>query len=212
MTVPETDADEDRTLASVSAPANVLLLAPALSDATDTCPTVGARDGSGRVESLLLVLLHGALGPRLDVWRRRGGLPESVSVVSCEGTRSAAAATTSTTTMPTPDGGEAIPVTSVSSPENLATIGRSMDRWLAAAAGGHPHVCFDSLTTLLQYVDVRPTYRYLHALLPRLTTGGALAHFHMDPSANDERTNAIVRSLFDATFRYDEAADDWTRC
>lgn len=211
MTAPETDAGKDRTLASVSAPANVLLLAPALSDAVDACPTVGNHGAPGRAESLLLVLLHGALEPRLDVWRRRGGLPESVSVVSCEGTRSAAAATT-TTTMPAPDGGEGIPVTSVSSPGNLATIGQSMNSWLAAEAGGNPHVCFDSLTTLLQYVDVRPTYQYLHALLPRLTAGGALAHFHMDPGANDERTSRIVRSLFDATFRYDEATEEWTRC
>lgn len=210
MTAPETDAEESRTLASVSAPANVLLLAPALSDAADACPTVGTHDGTGPVESLLLVLLNGALEPRLDAWRRQGGLPESVSVVSCEGTRSAAAAAT-TTTMSAPDGGKGILVTSVSSPGNLATIGQSMDRWLNAEAGGDPHVCFDSLTTLLQYVDVRPTYQYLHTLLPRLTTGGALAHFHMDPGANDERTIQIIRSLFDATFRYDEATDEWTR-
>lgn len=201
-----TGAGGDHPLSSVSAPANVLILAPAMSDAIDVCPTVGR--GDGRAETLLLVLLHGRLDSRLDVWRRRGGLPETVFVVSCEAARSVSPATT-VSSIGTPGSGDGLQVTSIASPGNLAAIGRSMDRCLSGDDGGRIRVCFDSLTTLLQYVDTRVTYQFLHALLPRLGNSDAIAHFHMDPAAHDETTRRIVESLFDVTVRYDEAADEW---
>lgn len=202
-----TGAGSDPPLSSVSAPANVLVLAPAMSDVADACPTVGRGDGPA--EALLLVQLHGGLESCLDVWRRQGGLPETVFVVSCEAARSVSPATTDFS-IGTPDSEAGILVTSISSPGNLATIGRSIDRCLSADDGGRTRVCFDSLTTLLQYVDTRPTYQFLHALLPRISNHDAIAHFHMDPAAHDETTSRIVESLFDVTVRYDEAADEWT--
>lgn len=42
-----------------------------------------------------------------------------------------------------------------------------------------------------------------------LAPSDGLAHFHMDPDAHGKRTVAIVGNLFDETYRYDEADDEW---
>lgn len=201
------DRRDDRHLPSVSAPANVLLLAPAMSRGQDDCPAVG-RDHAD-AERLVVVLLNGALEPRLDLWRRDGGLPEDVCVVTCEGIRATTAAPGAATTVTTPAG--SVPTRTVSSPGNLTDLGLAIDRCLSACAAddGRVHVCFDSLTTLLNYVDVQRAFRFLHGLVPRVRSAGGLAHFHMDPVAHDDRATAIVGSLFDATYRYHEADDAW---
>lgn len=59
-------------------------------------------------------------------------------------------------------------------------------------------LCFDSLTAFLQYVDVADAYRYLHALIERLWSAGAVGHFHVDPGAHGEETLDALTGLFDA--------------
>jgi len=59
-------------------------------------------------------------------------------------------------------------------------------------------VCFDSLTALLQYVDLETAYEFLHALTGQLYSAGAVSHFHIDTAAHDDRTVETLLSLFDA--------------
>ena len=59
-------------------------------------------------------------------------------------------------------------------------------------------VCFDSLTSMLQYVDSDTAYEFLHAVTGQVHAARARAHFHVDPAAHDETTLAGITSLFDA--------------
>lgn len=59
-------------------------------------------------------------------------------------------------------------------------------------------LCFDSVTAMLQYVELERAYTFLSSLLGGLWSAGARAHFHLDPAAHDDRTVAVVTSLFDA--------------
>lgn len=201
------DGTDDAPLSAVTAPANVLLLAPSMGRGQDVCPTVGTAPAGG--SNLLVVLLNGPIGDRLDRWRRHEGLPDRVRVVCCEETRGATTTDDGTTVTTVAD--VPIPVRTVHSPASLTDLGLAiegcLDDW--TTDGARVDVCFDSLTTLLHYVDVKRAFRFLHTLAPGIRRTDGLAHFHMDPNAHDERTLAIVGSLVDATYRYDEAADEW---
>lgn len=198
---------DDAPLSTVRAPGNVLLLAPSMSRGQDVCPTVGTAPADG--SNLLVVLLNGPIASRLDRWRRHEGLPDEVRVVCCEETRGATTAADGTTVTTVADA--AIPIRTVSSPANLTALGLAIEGHLDAWAGDGTRVdvCFDSLTTLLHYVDVKRAFRFLHTLTSGIRGTDGLAHFHIDPNAHDERTLAVVESLFDATYRYDGAADAW---
>jgi hypothetical protein len=58
-------------------------------------------------------------------------------------------------------------------------------------------VCFGSLTKLLQYVDLKTAFRFLHVMTRQVKQVGAVAHFHIAPDAHDEQTLATIQSLFD---------------
>lgn len=69
-------------------------------------------------------------------------------------------------------------------------------------------VCFDSVTALLQHVDERRAYRFLHILTRRIEDTGATGHFHLDPGACDQQTVSLFESLFDASV---DVTDDGER-
>ena len=103
------------------------------------------------------------------------------------GTRSAAA---------DGSGGTEAGSVSVVEPSDLTGIGIAVAKALADTDG--VHVCFDSLTAMLQYVGTKRAYTFLNSLLGHLWNAGAQAHFHFNPEAHDDRTVAAVTSLFDA--------------
>lgn len=112
-----------------------------------------------------------------------------------------------------PDSGDPdrVTVAQETAPSNLTQIGTAVTRFLdnAGDAEGRALVCVHSLTTLLQYVDLRDAFRFLHLLTGRLKAVDATAHYHMDPSAHDEREVNTLKSLFDAVVEVDEN-DEWT--
>lgn len=65
-------------------------------------------------------------------------------------------------------------------------------------------VCFHSLTTVLQYVELDRLFRFLHVALQRLRTADAIAHFHLDPSAHDQQTVNTLGQLFSAVVEIDQ--------
>ncbi|MFC7136429.1 hypothetical protein ACFQRB_07555 [Halobaculum litoreum] len=78
-------------------------------------------------------------------------------------------------------------------------------KWQDALAEARNHgdlfVSFDSVTALLQYVDLREAYRFLHILVAGVHRADARAQFYLDPKAHDEQTVSTVQGLFDAVRR-----------
>lgn len=92
---------------------------------------------------------------------------------------------------------ETVVTETVSTPSDLTGLGISIGQFLTEF--DQPVlVCFDSLTSMLQYVDIQTAYEFLHAITGQIHAAGARAHFHIDPSAHDEKDVAAITSLFDA--------------
>jgi hypothetical protein len=88
-------------------------------------------------------------------------------------------------------------VQQITNPSDLTGIGIKVGEFISGRDEDIA-VCFDSLTALLQYVDLETAYEFLHALTGQLYSAGAVSHFHIDPSAHDQRTVDTLLSLFDA--------------
>ena len=92
---------------------------------------------------------------------------------------------------------EGVVTDTVSTPSDLTglgiSIGKMLSRWDTPV-----FVCFESLTSMLQYVDIQTAYEFLHAITGQIHAAGARAHFHIDPSAHDSKDVAGILSLFDA--------------
>lgn len=116
--------------------------------------------------------------------------------------RSAAAAS------PASAGGP-VSVRAVSSPADLTDLGISVNAFLSewAGDGNRTVVCFHSVTTLLQYVDLQRAFRFFHLIAGRVREVDGLAHYHVDPSAHDDRTVNTLTTLFDGVAEWDGA--DW---
>jgi hypothetical protein len=147
----------------------------------------------------------------LDSWRRHGGLPEKVAIITADTARSATA-TDGGSAMQQSDG-TVVSTTTVSGPGDLTGIGIKMNKALSAWEDddARTHVCFDSLTTLLQYVDTKRAFQYLHVTTKRIESAVALAHYHIDPNAHDEQTLATIGSLFSDVFEYGTETGTWSR-
>lgn len=104
-----------------------------------------------------------------------------------------------------PDGPKPDGIDRVGTPNDMTGISIRVSEVLNEWAGTDRRsaVCFDSITALLQYVDVRAAYEFLHVLTGRLYAFGATGHFHLDPTAHSETTVAQMQTLFDATVRVD---------
>jgi hypothetical protein len=89
-------------------------------------------------------------------------------------------------------------VRQVSTPGDLTRLGVEIDQFLSERAAP-VSVCFDSLTSLLQYVDLDTAYEFLHVVTGQVRAADARAHFHVDPGAHDDADIAAVTSLFDAS-------------
>jgi hypothetical protein len=86
---------------------------------------------------------------------------------------------------------------SVSTASDLTGLGIAIGQFLSEW-GGPVFVCFDSVTSMLQYVDIKTAYEFLHAVTGQIRAAGATSHFHIDPNAHDDRHVASITSLFDA--------------
>lgn len=184
---------------------NVLLLAPPMEPhVEDGCADLLTVD-SPADEDVLFVTFVQSPDQRLDAWRRftGGGRPAKLGFVNVDdATRSAAAAAPA-------HEGEPLSIRSVSSPADLTDLGIKLNAYLTEWAddGNRTVLCFHSVTTLLQYVDLQRAFRFFHVITGRIRESGARAHYHVDPSAHDERTINTLKTLFDGVAEWD--GDDW---
>jgi len=101
-------------------------------------------------------------------------------------------------------------VKSVENPADLTGIGIQLSEMLsgianAAEVDDQPIVvCFDSITSLLQYADLQRTFRFLHVVTGRVKSVGAVGHYHVDPAAHDDQDLATLKGLFDAVVEVDD--------
>jgi hypothetical protein len=99
-------------------------------------------------------------------------------------------------------------VRTVENPADLTGVGIELSELLSELSGadedGTVAVCFDNLTSLLQYADLQRAFRFLHVLTGRVKAVGGVGHFHIDPEAHDRRAMATLTGLFDAVVEVDE--------
>jgi len=96
---------------------------------------------------------------------------------------------------------------SVDNAGDLTGLGIKLSEHLDGATGP-TRFCFDSLTALLQYNDLKPAFQFCHALTGRVKAADAIGHYHLDPAAHDEQTLATIMGLFDASI--ERSDDGWT--
>ena len=92
----------------------------------------------------------------------------------------------------------------VNAPADLTQLGIELDNALEGRE--RVTVCFDSVTTTLQYAEYTDVYEFLHAITGRLRAADARLHAHVNPLAHDEQVLAGLTTLFDA--RVDLEPDD----
>jgi hypothetical protein len=168
---------------------NVLLGAPSMSgDTQDTCVDLLSQ-GTPEDASVLWVSFRKPPGDCVAEWQaHHDANPGTYGVIVVGDTTGTG-------------GGDAdinpAAVQSISNPSDLTGIGIKVGEFISGRDGPIA-VCFDSLTALLQYVDLETAYEFLHALTGQLYSADAVSHFHIDPSAHDEQTIDTILSLFDA--------------
>lgn len=175
-------------------PAAVLLLAPGDVHEEAVCSSLLSTRPPQDTQ-FLSVTLDGTPDDRLAVWRNRvGELPAEAAVIDVgETTRSASAASASGPGM-TP-----VSIETVGDPADLTglaiAISKYADTWTDTAST--PVVCFHSLTSLLSHVAEERVFQLLHAMTGRLRDSGAVAHYHLDPTACDDSVVNRFSPLFD---------------
>lgn len=194
----------------------VLLLAPANSPVGEECCVDLLTVESPERENLLVVAVAESVDDRIDAWRRHAGdqLPRRTAVVSVGGsTRSATGADAGGGADGSVLPGTGVAVETVANPGDLTGIGIRLSERLGAWADDDARtvVCVHSLDALLQYADLQRLFRFLHVLTGRLRTIGAVAHFHLDPSAHDQQTLATLLQLFDAAVEVDDEGETTVR-
>jgi len=149
-----------------------------------------------RLAHLLVVAYTADPGGWLDDWEDQGGLPEEVVLVGGDERE---------VERPSVDW-------TAQSPESLTGIGITVSErltgWHDATPGADTLFLFDSLTVLLQYVELKRAFRFLHVLVNRVKATDTVAHYHLDPGAHDAKTVATLSSLFDTVVRYEDR--EWT--
>lgn len=189
---------------------NVLLLAPPLGDDDgDACRSLLWATSAADV-NVLSVTFNQSPDARIERWRAADELTDAANlgfVVVGDGVRSTASAQPPHEGPPTDDLGPTI--TSVSSPADLTgigiEIGQFFENW--ADDGRELRLCFHTLTTFLQYADLRTVYQFVHVLTGRVRAIGGMAHYHLDPTAHDPRTVNSLLGLVDAVVERGPSGD-----
>ncbi len=164
--------------------ATVLLERPSMGGDRDVCTGLLTRDVSE--PSVLFVSFMRQANACIDQWETTGEAATNLGVIAVG---DAGGGGTSRN--------DAV-VESVSSASDLTGLGIKIGQFLSE--WDSPIViCFDSITSMLQYVDFETAYEFLHAISGQVKAADARAHFHIDPGAHDRQTLDGITTLFDAS-------------
>lgn len=189
----------------------LLVLSPTFSgNGPATCSELLAHDENVEEHVLCITFTRSPAGHLVN-WRRNGYVPDRATFVHVTASSQSKTGFDAATIDRGPDDTE-VSVAQVSSAENLTRLGvRITDRLEAVTDEVTDHdvrVCFDSVTTLLQYVGVDEAFRFLHVLTDRFSAAETRAHFHMDPGAHDEETIQKLLTVFDEVHEARAFEDD----
>jgi hypothetical protein len=188
---------------------SLLVLAPSFATSgPKTCSDLLARE-EGVESHVLCVTFTRTPEDHLVNWRRHGNLPERASFVDVDASaRSMEAFQRSGEEIGQDD--VDVTVTQISSPENLTRLGvrvtECLEELTENVGDRQVVVCFDSVTAMLQYVELDQAFRFLHVVTDRFADADAMAHFHVDPGAHDDETLETLRSLFDGVWAFEDEA------
>lgn len=175
---------------------NALLLAPALDDDAEDGVFGTLTESPSETNLLVVSYLDGPDEWLPDLRAYAETLPADVGFVRVgETTRSAATATANVA----PD--SRFPaVNAVSDPADLTGLGilvsEYFERW--AETDRRTVLYVDSVTALLQFVELDQAYRFLHVLGGRVRSVDGTAYYRLDPDAHESRTLAVLRNLMDS--------------
>jgi hypothetical protein len=192
---------------------NVLLLCPRFEPAeTAACTDLLTVEGTSD-EQILYVSFTRSPDDYREAWHRHAdAAPERVTIIDARGDTRSARGSTDSVADPATDGGFVSALLRVDSPGDLTTIGvratACLNAWEAADEDARPLVCFDSISTLLQYADTDRALEFLDTLAGRFADEDAIAHYHADPVAHDENTIETMANIFDTVCEYEN--DEWT--
>lgn len=163
------------------------------------CDASAGRDTDTVCEKLLS---SGATDGRTVLWVSFGRSP-----ADCLSTLPDESAERAVIAVGTPPSGAAITddsvaIDAVSTRSDLTALGIKLSRFLSSSDGAIT-ICFDSLTTMLQHVDLNAAYEFLHTVTQQCYVAGARIHFHLDPSGFDAQMVAAITSLCDARVAFD---------
>jgi len=189
-------------LGELSEASNVLLLAPSLGSRGDeACLDLLSRTPPGETNTLSITYTD---TPQewVDRWMEGVGVAPVRGGIVSVGQADASVDDASWAVNP------------VENPSDLTGIGIELSELLsgtANAAGDDEHiaVCFNNVTSLLQYADLQRAFRFLHVVTGRIKTVDGVGHFHLDPDAHDSQTLATLKGLFDAVVEVDDDGH-WT--
>jgi hypothetical protein len=103
-------------------------------------------------------------------------------------------------------------VAQITTPSDLTTLGvritERLNEWDAENSDRQTVVCFESISTLLQYTELEQTFKFLHVLTDHFTSADAIAHYHLDPTVHDEKTMSMLTQVFDAVCAFEDG--EWT--
>lgn len=190
----ESDRSDVSELGDVS---NVLLLAPSLGgQGNDVCLDLLTRSAPDRTNVLGITYTESP-GEFVSRWSDGVGDPPARGGIVTVGEADASVSSANWT------------VRGVENPGDLTGIGIELSELLssmATAAGDDEAVavCFNNLTSLLQYADLQRVFRFLHVVTGRVKTIHGVGHYHIDPDAHDKQTMATLKGLFDAVIEIGE--------
>lgn len=158
------------------------------------CPLL-RRSTSPGARNVLAVLLTESPERHVRSWQRSEARPPERLRIVCADPGSTPSADDSPR-----------PVERVGSPADLTGLGVAITAALSEweGDGREIDVCFDSLTPLLQYVDLDRAARFLHELANQFDAADASAHVHVDPDAHDRETLDALKPLFDGVVDADD--------
>lgn len=186
----------NRTADVVRRDGNTLLLSSSEAERpVRSCFDQLLRDSPG--EDAVIVIAYDGTGETVveDWLEHAGGLPARLDVIDAEETVRSAESRSS----PVPVHPDATVYTV--SPANLTALGTRVSDLLQD--DGRPVLCFDSVSMLLQYVEVETAYQFLHVLTGRVHAADGVGYYHFDPSTHEFRTVEAVKSLFDRVVELD---------
>ena len=192
---------------AIDDPADVLLLGPLRgTDCDRNCVSLLSLAPPDRTNMLAVTVTRSA-NDWLSMWQQHS--PASAASLTIVSLGDETRGESSSTTISTPNGSETITIETVADPSDLTRLGVTLSRLLSEVTTPEERtaVCVHSLTALLQYIEPRRLFRFLHLLRGKLDSVDASAHYHLDPGAHDEQTVGLFRSLFDTVVRITEEGD-----